>query len=75
MTLPDCLYGIIIFARLTGGINNEKIYSNYFNNVGIAFGNNEAILFKHGRVEKFLPIDNIVNTFVGIVEEMANAIE
>ena len=43
--------------------------------VGIAFGNNEAILFKHGRVEKFLPIDNIVNTFVGIVEEMANAIE
>ena len=42
--------------------------------VGIAFGAHEALLFKRGETVGVLPIENIVDTFVDIVEEMANAV-
>lgn len=42
--------------------------------IGIAFGVDEALLFKHGETVGILPVENIVENFVNIVEEMANAI-
>lgn len=41
--------------------------------IGIAFGVNEGLLFKHGEIMGILPIENIIDTFVNMVEEMANA--
>ena len=39
--------------------------------IGIAFGLNKAILFKHGEIVDTLTMDNIVDNFVEMVKEVA----
>ena len=40
--------------------------------IGIAFGNGHATLFKNGESVGVLPLENIVDVFAGLVEEMAD---
>lgn len=39
--------------------------------IGIAFGGNNATLFKNGKIVAMLPLDNVVDNFVKQVEELA----
>jgi len=42
--------------------------------IGIAFGPQNVILFKHGEIESILPVENIVDNFVALVKELVDVV-